>query len=143
MRALIRSEAGQSLVELAISLPLLLFALVAGVDLARVFTIDLGVAGAARAAASTVANEDAPGTARATDLVRQDIGGMPGIDPSGLTVTFVEHNGDGATACGAVSVSTPCFDTVRVRYVFRPILNWPGVPGAIPIDRSRTFRRFR
>jgi Flp pilus assembly protein TadG len=143
-RSFVRSDAGQSLVELAVSLPLLLFTLVGGADLARVFTVDLGVAGAARAAASTVANEVSPTTARADALVRQDIGGMPGVDATQLNVTLTQHNGDGTTVCsGPASVGTPCFDTVRVTYTFRPIIAWPGVPSAIAIDRSRTFRRYR
>ena len=48
----VRGDRGQSIVELALALPILVFLLIGGADLARAFAIQIAVQNGARAAAA-------------------------------------------------------------------------------------------
>ena len=58
----LREDVGQSIVELSLMLPLLVFGLIGGADLARAFAIQLAVQNGARAGAESYAIDSTPTT---------------------------------------------------------------------------------
>src|SRR5690242_17612912 len=65
VRGFHRHEGGQSLVELALTLPLLVFALLGGADLARSYALQIAVENGARAGAESYAIDSTPTNAEA------------------------------------------------------------------------------
>ena len=131
-RRFARSEAGQALVELALSLAVLVFGLIGAADFARALTAQVGVLNAARAGAEAgvikVAGTDAAIVSWASD----ELGRTPGVDPSSATITVTHSTGAGGEA----------LLTVRVQYLFRTLLAWPILPNQLGLDRSVTMREY-
>lgn len=139
MKRACEEERGQALVELALALPILLFLLVGGTDLARVFSAQTAVQGAARVGAEAASLD----FASPADLARAELAGSPGLNAATAVITVAVHDGGGVdgTCAGTPTLSDPCFATVRVLYQFRTVIAWPGLPNVIGLDQSRTFRR--
>lgn len=137
---------GQSLVELALSLPLLTFLLLGGADMARAFAIQLAVQNGARAGAEAAAVDHSPTTDKARSRAIDEMGRTPGLstsDPTNPTVTVTFKQGDGLTDCvNPPTVAAPCLATVRVQYTFRTITPWPLIPTVFAFDRSTVMRMF-
>src|SRR5690348_9778619 len=55
-----RRDGGQSMVELALTMPLLVFALIGGADLARAFALQIAVENGSRAGAEAYAIDSTP-----------------------------------------------------------------------------------
>lgn len=131
-RRFARTEAGQALVELALSLSVLVFGLIGAADFARAFAAQVGVLNAARAGAEAgvikVATTDAAIVSWAVD----ELGRVPGVDPAGATVTVTHSTGPGGEA----------LLMVRVQYPFRTLVAWPLVPNQVALDRSVTMRKY-
>jgi Flp pilus assembly protein TadG len=144
-RNAIREEFGQSMVELALLLPVLVFGLIGAADLARAFALQLAIQNGARAGAEAYAITFAPTPALAISRAIDEISRTPGIntsDPS-LNVDAAIAQADGVTAClRPPTVATPCFVTVSVQYTFRTIVPWPFIPNTANFDRSTTMRTF-
>lgn len=139
-----RTEGGQSLLEFALILPLLLFALVGAADLARAFAVQLAVQNAARAGAESYAVNFTPTFAAAIARADDELSRTPGIDATQATVTMSTAQVDGLTACVAPpTVATPCYVTSRVQYTFHTIVAWPLVPNVANFDRSTLVRTFQ
>jgi Flp pilus assembly protein TadG len=128
--ALLLGQRGQALVEVALLLPILVFGLIGGADLARAFAAQLGVQNAARAGAEAYVLGAAATDAAVAAYVRNELGGVPGVTASAATVT-VTHS----------TVSGVAYVTVRVRYTWRTLVAWPLVPNQASLDRSTQMRK--
>lgn len=133
-------EAGQSMVELALALPLIVFGLLGGADLARAYALQLAVQNGARAGAEAAAINEAPTETLAVARARLEMSRTPGMDAdlANITVTFRQPNGTGCT--NPPTAAVPCYATVRVRYTFRTVTPWPLVPNTASFDRTTTMR---
>ncbi|MBU6422504.1 MAG: pilus assembly protein [Chloroflexota bacterium] len=159
-----RGDGGQSLVEVALALPLLAFTLLGGADMARAFAVELAVQNGARAAAESTALAATPTGLEASAHAQDEMSRTPGLNVSGVctqsgtvwtcgaaTVTVAFTEADGTSACtgapstsvaGTSSVSSPCYAKVRVQYAFSTIVPWPGLPHTFHFDRTTMFRRY-
>lgn len=143
-RRLHGEELGQSLAEFSLSLPLIVFLLLGGVDLARAYAVQLAVQNGARAGAEAAAIDYAPTASLAEARARDEMARTPGMSATGATVTVTFAQSDGVTAClGTPTVATPCFATVRVQYTFRTVTPWPLIPNVANFDRSTTMRTIK
>lgn len=139
-----REERGQSIIELALSLPLLVFALIGGADLARAYALQLAVQNGARAGAEAAAIDFTPTQGEIVARARDEMARTPGMDASEAAITVTLKRGDGATDCiDPPTPATPCFVTVRVQYVFRTITPWPLVPNVATFDRMTLMRTIK
>ncbi len=137
-----RDERGQSIVELALTLPIMVFVLIGGADMARAYALQLAVQNGARAGAEAAAINSAPTSALAIARAIDEMSRTPGMDMSDpslvVTANFAKANG---TACDPTpSIASPCFVTVRVQYTFQTVTPWPIVPNTANFDRSTTMR---
>jgi Flp pilus assembly protein TadG len=127
---MLAGDRGQALVEVALLLPLLVFGLIGGVDMARAYAAQLGVQNAARAGAEAYLLGVATTDAAITTYVQNELSGVPGVTASAATVT-VTHS----------TVSGVSYVTVRVRYIWRTLVAWPLVPNQATFDRSTQMRK--
>ena len=141
-------ERGQSLVELAFVLPLLLLLLVGIIEIGRFAFYSILVANAARAGAqygsqSLAAAADAPGirTAGTNDA--------PGIvAPNTLTVSSTQRCGCSSTAlgaCGALAICIPpghplVYVRVQADGRFHSLFNYPGLPEPLLVTSVNEMR---
>jgi len=142
----IRGERGQSVVELALTLPILVFILIGGADLARAFAMQLAVQNGARAGAEAAAIRSyaAPTAALAEARARDEMARTPGMDGNVPTVTVTFKQADGVTNCLTTpTVANPCFVTVRVQFTYNAVIPWPLVPNTANFDRLTTMRTIK
>jgi len=136
------------MVELALLLPILVFGLIGGADLARAYALQLAVQNGARAGAESYAIDFTPTPAEAIRRTKDEMGRTPGFTKDAFgdvnaTVTVTVAEADGATACiSPPTVAEPCFVTVQVQYTFRTIIPWPLVPNVANFNRQTTMRTF-
>lgn len=129
-------SAGQSLVELAMVLPLAVLILFLAADFGRALTayIQLGSAareGAAYGMQSAVDSEDTFGMTEAVRAETTSIWGEP------VAVSFPECEDDFKRPDGVTEYDCVA---VKVTYNFRPLITiWP-VPGNIPMERVVEMR---
>jgi Flp pilus assembly protein TadG len=140
------SERGQSVVEVALLLPLLVFVLLGGADLARAFAIQLAVQNGARAGAEAAAMDFAPDVQTAIDRAKDEMSRTPALNINSpdmlITVTF--KNAAGTADCsGDPTVAEPCYATVHVHYVFRTVTPWPLIPNTAIFERETTYRTIK
>jgi len=142
------SDDGQSIVEIALLLPLLVFVLLGGADLARAFAIQLAVQNGARAGAEAAAIDFSPTSAEARARAIDEMSRTPALrttDPS-LIVSVTFKKTDGITDCVAPNDPTPadpCWVTVRVQYTFRTVTPWPLIPNTANFDRTTSMRTIK
>ena len=148
----LREQLGQSLVELALTLPMLTFGLIGGADLARSLAIEVAVQNGARAGAEATALDQTPTSAEAVAHAQQEMNRTPGMNAANATITVTFTQADGTSVCtgapniqtsGASSIATPCYANVRVQYTFNTLVAWPIVPNTLSFDRSTRVRRFQ
>jgi Flp pilus assembly protein TadG len=141
------------MVELALLLPILVFGLIGGADLARAYALQLAIQNAARAGAESYAIDFTPTSTEAIARALDEMGRTPGFkkDGSGNIIFEAPTDGvtvnvaqsDGFTACPSPpTVAEPCFVTVSIQYTFHTIIPWPLVPNTANFDRSTTMRTF-
>jgi Flp pilus assembly protein TadG len=131
------------MVELALVMPLLVFGLLGGADLARAFAVQMAIQNGARAGAEAYAINKTPTAALAASAASAEIGRTPTVVPAGATVTVSEAQSDGITPCvHPPPVASPCFVTVEVQYTFKTTINWPWIPSVANFDRSTIYRMF-
>ena len=128
---LLRDEAGQSLIETAMSLSVLVFLVIGGTDMARAYSVQVGVLNAARAAVDARVTGAATTDALAAAYAIDELDRIPGVDASTATATCTPSSSGGVN-----------FTTCRVEYTFRTIVPWPLVPNTLALDRSVVFRRY-
>lgn len=127
---MLRRDEGQSLVELALTLPILAFLLIGGLDLARGFTALTGVQGAARSAAEAASLGRVTTDAEIVSAARDDLGRTPGVAASLAAVSVTRSTGPTAEQ----------LLTVHVAYTFRTVVAWPMIPNALQLERTTTLR---
>lgn len=138
-----RDALGQSIVELALLLPAMVFLLIGAADLARAFAIQLAVQNGARAGAEAYAINRTPSVAQATQQAVEEINRTPGLNASSANVTVSPNlKADGSPCVTPPTVQLPCYVTVRVRYTFKTVTPWPLIPNIANLDRSTTIRQF-
>lgn len=128
------------MVELALTLPILVFTLIGGADLARAYALQLAVQNGARAGAEAAAINSAPTSALAVARAKDEMSRTPGMDPDDATVSAVFAKTDGSPCDTTPTAAEPCFVTVRVRYTFRTVTPWPLVPNTAALDRTTVMR---
>ena len=164
------SQAGQSVVEFALVLPLLLFLVVAIADFGRLYNSAIAVEAAAREAADYGAFTNMnwiPGNVDVTvaDMQYRACAGAAGshlegyatTDPTNRTCTnptfscTLERGGSstpcsGSTGsvngadCAAPATEPACTVHVRLDYEFRVILGLASLPDSVHIGRDSRFR---
>lgn len=148
----LRSECGQSVAEIALTLPLMAFTLLGGAEMARAFAVQLAVQNGARAGSEGTALDATPTSTEASAHVQDEIGRTPGLVASNATVTVSFTQADGTSVCtgaadttvaGASSIATPCYANVRVQYMHSTLIQWPGLPRTFNFDRSTRVRRYQ
>ena len=142
----ISDDRGQSMVELALTLPILVFTLIGGADLARAYAIQLAVQNGARAGAEAAAI-NYPFTLTETSIRARTIQEMdrtPGMTAANAVITVTFKQVDGVTTCTDPPTPTnPCYATVRVQYTFNTITPWPLIPNVANFDRSTKMRTIK
>jgi Flp pilus assembly protein TadG len=135
--------AGQAMVEVALALPLLVFGVVGGTDLARAFALQIAVENGARAGAEAYAITSLPTAAQAQQAAVDEINRTPTAVATPSMVTVTTTLSDGVTACsGTSTVANPCFVNVRVQYAWRTLFAWPFIPTSGTFDRTTSMRTF-
>ncbi|MFN7934494.1 MAG: TadE/TadG family type IV pilus assembly protein [Bryobacteraceae bacterium] len=150
-----RKEAGHSLVEFALLIPLLFLLIVNAVNFGGFFYAWITVASAARSGAqyrimggATVTSPSPPNSTQVYNVVRQDMSSLPNV---GSLAVRVCTNTAGTIACGTTGSGTfanPAADTraeanlyvmswVDVQYTFQPLIpafHFPGlgIHGTLP-----------
>jgi Flp pilus assembly protein TadG len=138
-----RRDGGQSLVELALTLPLLVFAILGGADMARAFSLQIAVENGSRAGAESYAIDSTPTNGEAQTAAINEINRTPTANASASDVTVTKKQADGVTACvSPPTVATPCYVSVRVQYPWTTIIAWPIVPNGGLFDRTTSIRTF-
>lgn len=138
-----KGERGQSMVELALTLPILVFILIGGSDLARAYAFQLAVQNGARAGAEAAAIDFSPTTTLAESRARDEMARTPGMDGTTPVVTVTFGQANGATCLTTSTVANPCFVTVRVQHTYNAVIPWPLVPNTANFDRQTTMRTIK
>jgi Flp pilus assembly protein TadG len=137
---------GQSMVELALLLPILVFGLIGAADLARAFAVQLAIQNGARAGAEAYAIAFAPTPYQAAQRAFDEIRRTPGIDVNDPSLSVdtppLPKHTDGTDCMGTPTVAAPCFYTVTVQYTFKTLVPWPFIPNTADFNRSTTVRTF-
>jgi Flp pilus assembly protein TadG len=135
-------ERGQSLVELAFVLPVLLLLLVGIIEIGRFAYYSILVANAARAGAQYGAQSLAA-AADTTGISNAGTNDAPGITaPNTLTVTSTQSCGCATTSLGTCGTPTACAAGRWLVYVqvtatgsFNSLFSYPGLPKTFAVTR--------
>ena len=131
------------MVELALALPLLVFGVVGGADLARAYALQIAVENGSRAGAEAYAITSLPTAAEAQQAAIDEINRTPTASATAGNVTVSTTLSDGVTACaGTSTIATPCFVNVRVIYSWSTLIAWPIVPNGGTFDRTTIMRTY-
>ena len=135
---------GQSIVELALCLPLLVFGVVGGADLARAYALQIAVENGSRAGAEAYAitSSNVRTVAEAQQATIDEINRTPTAAATASMVTVTTTLADGVTACSSTSLALPCYVNVRVQYDWRTLVAWPLIPNSGTFDRSTSMRTY-
>jgi Flp pilus assembly protein TadG len=130
------------MVETALLLPLLVFGVIGGADLARAYAVQLAVQNAARAGAEGYALSALPSATQAQNFAIAEANRTPGLNITTGNVTVTPNKKADGTACTPpTTLIQPCYVTVRVTFTFRTVIPWPLVPNVANLDRSTTMRQ--
>ena len=131
------------MVELALALPLLVFGVVGGADLARAYALQIAVENGARAGAEAYAITSLPSLVQTKTAVKEEINRTPTANATDSMITVSATYADGVTACVTTStIASPCFVSVRVQYAWSTLIAWPIVPNGGTFDRTTTMRTY-
>lgn len=128
---------GQSLVELAMAIPVLLLLLLAAADVGRVFYLSIAVNNAARAGAqygsqSVITAADSNGMVQAANT--------DGSNVANLTVTATQctcESSSSVSSCPAsycTNDAQATFVQIQTQAPFHTILNYPGIPSSVTLS---------
>ncbi len=142
-----RHSAGQSVVEFAIILPILLSLVGGCLDFARIYFTDLRVQSGARAAAEAIAiNKDwsscpSCAAAHAQELVNQEVTGSPVCTGSNCPVVTITQLSVNPSAPGATAAHPIATVTVHVSQPFDMLFPYPWMspPGHWDLTHDVTF----
>jgi Flp pilus assembly protein TadG len=137
----VRDDLGQSMIETALVLPMLVFLVLGGGDMARAYAIQMAIQNGARAGAEAAAMDYSPTLVETEARARDEMSRTPGMDSAAPVVTVTYAQSDGITACvSPPTLANPCFATVRVQMTWRTITPWPLIKNTFSFDRSTTMR---
>jgi Flp pilus assembly protein TadG len=140
----LRGDRGQSLVEYALTLPILVFSLIGAADLARAYALDLAVQNGARAGAEAAAIDQTPTESETIARVRDEMDRTPGMSAASAIITVTLKQLPAMIDCiDPPTPATPCFVTVRVRYTFNTVTPWPVIPNSASFDRQTIMRTIK
>ena len=144
LRQAAKDQFGQSMVELALLLPILVFGLIGAADLARAFALQLAIQNGARAGAEAYAINFTPTRALAIQRAMDEMARTPGMNVNNpmLFVDAWALQADGTACLQPPTVANPCFVTVSIQYQFHTLVPWPLIPNTANFDRSTTMRTF-
>ena len=139
-----KAAGGQSIIELALCLPLLVFGVVGGADLARAYALQIAVENGSRAGAEAYAITSAavrtPGEAQQAAI--DEINRTPTAAATLAMVTVSTTLADGTTFCNSTSLAVPCYVNVRVQYSWQTLVAWPIIPNSGTFDRTTSMRTY-
>ncbi len=143
LKAALRSESGTSLIEFALTVPVLIFMLIGLIEVGRYAYFSIVAANAARAgvqygAQDRVKAEDIAGMTSAALQDGQNISNFT-ASPAPLC----SQNGGALQTCttGAVPTSGNVYYVkVQVNGTFNSLLNYPGIPKNVPVSGSAIMR---
>jgi len=140
----LRADRGQSMVELALILPVMVFGLIGGADMARAYAVQIAVQNGARAAAEAYAIDQTLTANQTKDAAVAEMNRTPSITAQRSDVTVSEANSDGTSPCVShpPAQALPCYVTITVTYSFHTIVAWPLVPNTANFNRSTIFQVF-
>ncbi len=141
--SIVRSEQGNSLVEVALLVPVMIAILTGAVDFGRAYYLANEVAGAAQAGA-VYGSQNITDTAGMASAAKLDAPDVSSISASG---SWGCECSDGSSA-SASCTTTPTSCSANVVYYakvtasasYKPVVPWPGIPSSILIARSVTMR---
>jgi Flp pilus assembly protein TadG len=140
------TDAGQAMIELALLLPMLCYLLVGGLDIARVYAMQLAVQNGARAGAESGAIGFNLTDAQIVTHVQQEMGRTPGMDgfnTVGTSTTCPTLNaGQNCILVTHPVVSSVTYVKVEVRYSFQTIIAWPLITNTYALNRTTQYRVF-
>jgi Flp pilus assembly protein TadG len=143
VRGFLTREGGQSMVELALTLPLLVFSVLGGADMARAFALQIAIENGSRAGAESFAIDSTPTNTEAQAAAVNEINRTPTAAATASDVTVTKKQADGVTDCvSPPTVATPCYVSVRIVYPWTTIIAWPLVPNSGTFDRTTSVRTF-
>lgn len=122
-------------------MPILVFLILAGGDLARGYAIQIAIQNGARAGAEAAAIDFTPTAAATEARARDEMSRTPGMDSTVPVITVTFKQADGVTGCVTPpTLAAPCFATVRVQMTWRTITAWPLIPNTFNFDRTTIMR---
>lgn len=142
-----RQRKGGALVELAIIFPVLLLMCCGAMDFARVVYAGIAVSNAARAGVQygTFSPGNAGNTGGMQQAALDDAAGqgLTGITASASTFCLCSGNSTAvsctsSTSCGSTTPNG--YAQVTVSYTFNTMLNYPGIPSSIVLNRTAKMR---
>jgi Flp pilus assembly protein TadG len=144
-----RCERGSSLVELALTMPVLITLLLGAIDFGRVFFFALAVTQAASAGAwygaqSPTKSLDSTGMQTTATASAGDITGFSATASRSCTCwsqsSMTESN---MLSCGALCASPSVmriYVSVTGTGTFNTMVPWPGIPTTVPVTRTAKMR---
>ena len=136
----LREELGQSMVETALLLPMLVFLILAGGDMARGYAMQIAIQNGARAGAEAAAIDFTPTALETIARARDEMSRTPGMDSTVPTVVATFAQANGSACVSPPTLANPCFATVSVTMVWRTITPWPLIPNTFTFDRATIMR---
>jgi Flp pilus assembly protein TadG len=137
-------EAGSSLVELALMMPLFFLLVLGAVDFGRAYYLTIELAGAAHAAAAYGA-QNPTDTAGMQTTAQDDAPNVPNL--SVATPTYGCECSDGSSYSASCSTTPTCSSNnsvyrvnVTVSTTYTPLFPWPGIPSSIALSSSASMR---
>ncbi len=143
LKAALRSESGTSLIEFALTVPVLIFMLIGLIEVGRYAYFSILAANAARAGVQYGAQSL---TTAADDSGMTSAALLDGQNVAGVTATptqLCSQNGGPLQPCttGAVPTSGNVYYVkVQVSGSFTSLLNYPGIPTHVPVSGSAVMR---
>jgi Flp pilus assembly protein TadG len=139
-RIISRKESGNSLIELALAVPLLLLMLLGTADFGRLFYESIAVENAARcgtqfAVVSTANHNNLAGIQQAA------LNDLPVSASASALATKVCRCGWGAeNDCSTTCSSKRTYIRVRVQKTFTPLVPYPGIPSSVLLRADSIMR---
>ena len=139
---IVRSEAGNSLVETGLFLPLLLLLLMGVADFGRAYYLAIEVAGAAHAGAVYGAQNitDTTGMQNAAKLNSPDVAGLVATGTWGCECSDGTASSASCTITPTCSVNVVYYAKVNTTVTYHPIMPWKGINSSMILTGSTTMR---
>lgn len=143
----LRCEDGQSLIETAIVISVLILLLAGAVDFGRAYYMTLEVKGACQAGA-TYGSQNPTDTTGMVNVANKNSGDLAGnasynFSPTASYGCECSDGSDVTPNCSAMMVcltNSVEYVTVTATATYTPLIPWPGIPSTIPITETVEMR---